>query len=279
MINIVSLQYRYDFPDSFKAYQQKISHLVGEYASEGANLLIFPEYAGLEMLSFAPIEKLPDYFNSYIDLFQDLSHRHNIHICSGSHLVATDEGSFNRSYLFAPNKMSYQDKCILTPAEVNEGIASRGNKLRLFETELGKVGICICYDIEFPSLVKQVAEAGAQLILVPSYTASVHGFYRVSLSCRARALENQCYVVQSALVGQTDIEIAYGSSAIYSPIDAGFPEDGILAMGTRDQQEAVKAQIDFSKLEKVRTEGQTHNFSDAISLNQRSFSLELLDLR
>jgi predicted amidohydrolase len=119
-----------------------------------------------------------------------------VYICSGTQAVPTEKGAFNRSYFFSPNHVfSYQDKCILTPYEIDEGILSAGDTLTLFETKFGKIGICICYDVEFPKFAEMLVNKGAQLILVPSYTSTVHGFYRVFTSCRARALEHQCYVV------------------------------------------------------------------------------------
>lgn len=279
-MKIASLQYRYDFHKNFKTFKKKISDLVALHAKQHVNLLVFPEYAGLEMLSFTAIESLQEHLPQYMELFQELSHKYNMLICNGSQIVMTADGTFNRSYLFSPNKkVSFQDKCIITPYEVKEGLISQGTTLRLFETSFGTIAICICYDAEFPSLVKSVVNAGASLILVPSYTSSVHGFYRVLLSCRARALENQCYVVQSTLVGQTDVEIAYGASAICSPVDEGFPEDGLIALGKRDKVLSVIATIDLHKLDKVRTSGQTHNYIDAKKLDLKSIPLQSFDLR
>lgn len=279
-MKIASLQYAYDFPRNFEEYEKKISNLVRLHASQGVKLLLFPEYAGMEMISFAPLEKLQDYTPSYLHLFQELSVRYNLLICSGSQMVASKEGTFNRSYLFSPSKKTgYQDKCMITPYEVDEGILSQGATLQLFETPFGKMAICICYDVEFPSLVKKLVHAGAKIILAPSYTSSVHGFYRVFLSCRARALENQCYVIQSALVGQTDVEIAYGASAFCSPVDEGFPEDGLLAMGKMDQVESVIAELDLDKLDSVRSKGQTRNYLDDQKLGKKTLDLKLFDLR
>lgn len=279
-MKIAALQYQYDFPTDFENYRQKVSHLVEKMARQKVDLLVFPEYAGYEIGSFADFETFQNWLPSYLDLFQNLSRLHHMYICCGTQVVKTEEGIFNRSYFFSPhNKYSYQDKCILTAYEVAEGILSPGNTLRLFETRWGKVGICICYDIEFPSIAKKLIDNGAKLILVPSYTSTAHGFYRVFTSCRARALEYQCYVVQSALVGQTDVELAYGAAAICSPIDDGFPEDGILSLGTRDQPEIITATLDFGLLEKVRSGGQTRNYTDAQELHKRTIGFESFDLR
>lgn len=278
-MKIAALQYQYDFPSSFESYQQKVSHLIETMAEQKVDLLLFPEYAGYEMISFAPFEAFSKWLPYYLDLFQNLSYSYQMYICSGTQLVQTKQGVLNRSYFFSPHqRVSYQDKCILTPYEITEGILSPGNTLRLFETSWGKIGICICYDIEFPSISKKLVDKGAKLLLLPSYTSTVHGFYRVLNSCRARALENQCYVVQSALVGKTDIEIAYGSAAICSPIDQGFPEDGLLGLGVKNQVEAIMATLDFQQLEKVRSQGETKNFQDGKSLEQKEIFFESFDL-
>ncbi len=277
-MKVASLQYRYDFPQSFEAYRDKIAQIVKE--QEGAELLLFPEYAGLEMLSFAPAEKVYDYHTAYVELFMELSHRHQMLICSGSHLVKVGEKTFNRSYLFSPSqKMSYQDKCVLTPGEIEEGFMAQGDHLRVFETAWGKVAICICYDVEFPLFAEHCVKAGAQLLLVPSYTSSMHGFYRVWTGCRARALENQCYVVQSALVGQTDVEIAYGAAGVCSPIDEPFPEDGIIELGEKNSVGCVSATLDFARLDTVRKKGQTRNYTDGERLKERTLSVHSFDLR
>src|SRR5690242_13831405 len=219
-MKVASLQYRYDFPPHFDAYRKKIADVVAHHAQDRVDLLLFPEYAALEMLSFASIEELQKDSARYVDLYTELSVKHGMLLCSGTHLIKTEDGVFNRAHLFAPSgKCFHQDKCVLTPTEVGE--CDRGGEQYVFETKWGKIAICVCYDVEFPSLVKRVVDAGAHLILVPSYTSSVHGFYRVFTCCRARALENQCYVMQSAIVGQTDVEMAYGAAAICSPMDAG----------------------------------------------------------
>lgn len=279
-MKIAALQYQYDFPSNFESYQQKISRLVEAMAEQKVDLLLFPEYAGYEIISWAPFETFQQWHPSWLNLFQDLSCQHKMFLCAGTQIVQTEKGVFNRSFFFSPNgKWGWQDKCLLTPYEVEEGILSPGDTVRLFETPWGKIGICICYDVEFPSLAKKLIDKGARLLLVPSYTSTVHGFYRVFTSCRARALENQCYVVQSALVGKTDVEYAYGSATICTPIDEGFPEDGILGLGIRDRTEVVIAELDFQWLERVRANGQTRNFRDGRRLEQTEIHFESLDLR
>lgn len=91
-MKVVSLQYTYDFPTGFEAYEEKITTLVKSHADK--DLLLFPEYAGLEMLSFAPLEKLLEYCNRYVDLFIKLSHQYKLYVCAGTHVLETEKGKF-----------------------------------------------------------------------------------------------------------------------------------------------------------------------------------------
>ena len=272
-MKITSLQYGYHHVSSFKEYASKIESVVALHAKQETQLLLFPEYAGMEMLSFMTLDNLLCHLDDYLHLFQMLSQRFQLYICSGSVFTATEQGIRNRAYLFSPDgEILHQDKCILTPYERKENIATPGDTLQVFCTELGKVGICICYDIEFPALARSLVKAGADLILVPSYTSSMHGYHRVFTSCRARAMENQCYIVQSATVGFTD-EMTYGAAAICGPIDRLFPEDGVLALETRDIPGAVSAHLDFSQLAYIRKEGETTNYEDLQHLENNPLPL------
>lgn len=135
-----------------------------------------------------------------------------------------------------------------------------------FDTALGKLGVAICYDSEFPLLVRKQIDAGALLILVPSCTDGLAGYHRVALSCRARALENQCYVLQSVTVGRAPwslaIDINRGAPGIYGPVDHSFPCDGVLALGEMDAPGWIYADLDFAALELVCQCGQVKNHAD-----------------
>ena len=278
-MKVAALQYQYSFPEDFASYKEKITQIVASIKEQEVDLLLFPEYAGCEMLSFVDIENLDKYLLPYLALFEELAYKHQMIICNGSQLVGTSQGVRNRSYLFTPNKtVSYQDKCVLTPYEHEEGLIKEANELRVFDTDLAKIGICICYDAEFDQLARRLVQNGAEILLVPSYTSSMHGYWRVFLSSRARALENQCYVVQSSLVGKTDVEIAYGASNICSPVDEGFSEEGIVAQGTLNEEVLVVATLDLEKLSFVRQNGKTRNFKDAEMLLDRNIGVERIKL-
>ena len=94
----------------------------------------------------------------------------------------------------------------------------------------GKIGIQICYDSEFPLFTRALVEQGADMILVPSATEFEAGYTRVRQSCRARAIESQCLIVHSPVLGPVEdcplLEQGTGSAAIFCPPDFGLPQNG-----------------------------------------------------
>ena len=86
------------------------------------------------------------------------------------------------------------------------------------------------------------------------------------IGCQARALENQCYVVQSPTVGHAPwseaVDINTGRASIYTPVDYGFPNNGILAQGDTDDAGWILATVDLAEIARIRDEGQVFNYRD-----------------
>lgn len=141
-----------------------------------------------------------------------------------------------------------------------------GNTLRVFETALGRFGINICYDSEFPLLARAQVEAGAEFLLVPSCTDGLAGYHRVRIACQARALENQCYVIQAPTVGEAPwseaVDVNVGAAGVFGPPDRGFPDDGVVALGTLNEPGWLYADIDLTRVATVRTQGHVLNHRD-----------------
>ncbi|RYY34816.1 MAG: amidohydrolase [Sphingomonadales bacterium] len=256
-------------------YAAKIARWVAEAADGGAKLAVFPEYGGMELTAqdAATVEDLHGSIAAMgalverVDaLHADLSVRHGMYICAGSLPVREADGVFrNHARLFAPSgKMGTQRKIVMTRFEREIWDIGAGSPLNVFDTDLGRIGIAICYDVEFPLLVRAQAEAGATLILAPSATDTLHGYYRVRVGAHARALENQCYVVQAPVVGDAEwtpsLGTSHGAAGIYGPPDLGFPADGVVAIGAMDAPGWVFGEIDPDKVARVRREGSVFNY-------------------
>ena len=128
------------------------------------------------------------------------------------------------------------------------------------------IGINICYDSEFPLLARAMAEAGAELLLVPSCTERVSGYHRVRTGSRARALENQIAAVVSPTVGDAlwspAVDRNTGAAGIYVPSEPTVSDTGILAQGELNASQWVAAEVDLARLRHLRSSGEMRNYID-----------------
>jgi predicted amidohydrolase len=173
----------------------------------------------------------------------------------------------NRAYLMSPSgKVDFQDKRQMTRFEKERWGISGGQELKIFDIGETRIGIAVCYDIEFPLIAHALAKAGADLVLAPSCTDTMAGANRVHVGARARALENQIYVAVAPTVGNADwspaVDVNTGWAAVYSTPDRGFPDDGILAKGALDEPGWVTAELDFEALKRARDQAQVFTARD-----------------
>ena len=181
-------------------------------------------------------------------------------------MLKSDGRFVNAAQLITPDgAVGEQEKLVMTPFEREWGV-SAGGPVRVFQTTLGVFAIAICYDSEFPLLVRAMAEAGADVVLVPTCTERVSGYHRVRTGAMARALENTIATVQSPLVGDAPwspaVDFNAGAAGIYVPSEQGVSDTGILAEGTLNAAEWVTATIDLARLKRVRETGEMHNYGD-----------------
>lgn len=274
---IASAQYEVHRPRTFEAWSERITGWVDEAAAAGADLLVFPEYGLMELagllhgadVSVGEACAAVDGRRGEAEaVFTELATWHGLYILAPSGPIRTSaEGYRNQSVLFGPTgRLGAQDKLHLTPYERSLEFLEPGDALNVFDTPLGRIGITICYDSQFPRIARAMAEAGAELLLAPSCTDALTGFHRVRAGCRARAVENQCYTAQSSLLGLAGwlpmIDVNRGAAGIFSPPDIGFPEDGVLATGELDVPGWVYADLDPERIELVRANGEVGNFRD-----------------
>lgn len=276
-VKVSAAQYPIGQPTTLAVWEQKIALWVKEGAASGAKLLVFPEYAAIEQAAaFGPevygdlkatLSKIAELAESRVALHAELARKYKVHIVVGSGPVRRADGAFvNAAQIVTPaGKIGVQDKLVMTPFERGWGI-SAGAAVRIFRTELATLGIAICYDCEFPLLVHAMAQAGADIVLVPSCTERVSGYHRVRTGCLARALENTIAMVQSPTVGDAPwspaVDFNAGAAGIYVPSEHGISDDGVLAQGTQDAAQWVTATIDLDRLRRVRESGEMRNAHD-----------------
>jgi len=276
-IRVAAVQYPIEFLETWDRFQAKLERLVGEAASAGARLLVFPEYGSMELASLFPkavysdlavqLDKLQTLLPRYLALYGGLARRHRVYVCASSFPERVGAEYHNRAYFFSPEgKSDFQEKLVMTRFENERWLIRKGQGIKVFETGLGRIGINVCYDVEFPLIARAQAQAGADLILTPSCTDTLAGYHRVRVGCQARALENQCFVVQAPTVGEAlwseAVDVNVGAAGIYAPPDRGMPDDGVLAMGELNKPQWIYADIDLEAVARVRVEGQVFNARD-----------------
>lgn len=270
------------FPN-FEAWRAHTGVWVARGAIAGAQLLLFPEYGAMELLSLfgadvqadlrQNLEALQPLLTDFCSVFADLARRTACTIVAPSLPVAHGGGFINRAYVFGRGGMvGWQDKFFMTRFEAEDWGISPGPKvLSLFEADWGSFGVQICYDVEFPLGAHLLCGAGASLIAVPSCTETIRGAARVHIGAQARALENQCYTVVAQTVGEARwspvVDVNYGYGGGYCPPDAGLPALGIVSTGAVNVSGWHHVQLDLDAIESVRRDGQVLNHRDGAALS------------
>ncbi|MEZ5760037.1 MAG: carbon-nitrogen hydrolase family protein [Paracoccaceae bacterium] len=279
-MKIAAAAYPLDWFDTWSDYEAKLSRWVAEAAAEGARILVFPEYGAMELASLGGREVAADQDDCLREVARHkaasdalhlrLAAEHGVYILGGSGPVidpAIDAGRpLNRATFYGPDGiLGHQDKAMMTRWEREDWDIAPGRDVKLFDTPLGKIGVSICYDCEFPLLARRLAEAGAEILLVPSATEALAGFTRVRVGAMARALENQMVAVHAPVVGQASwcagMEANTGRASVYGPPDRGFPPEGILAEGPLGEPGWVFAEVSLDAIRAVRADGGVLNLS------------------
>lgn len=273
---IAAAAYPLSWFDSFDDYTAKLTGRVEEAAASGAKLLVFPEYGSMELASLGGREVSMDIEKALHEVARHgpavdalhiaLAAKHEVHILGASAPYFAEERPVNRATLYGPNGIiGHQDKQIMTRFERETWDVIPGHGLSLFDTPLGKIGVVICYDSEFPLLSRALVEEGAEILLAPSCTEALTGFSRVRIGSMARAMENQCVVVHSPIVGPCDfcpaVDENTGSAAIYGPPDRGFPPNGIIVETPLNQPGWAIAAVSLDAIREVRRDGGVLNHS------------------
>lgn len=269
-VTIAAAAYPLDWAEDWAAYEAKTRAWVQMAALKKADLLVFPEYAAMELASLGGAEVAADLTRAVPEVlhhraamerhFEGLAIEFGLYILAPSGPAQDGLELRNRAVLFGPSgRIGHQDKAIMTRFEREDWTIGPGRGLTLFDTGIGKIGIVICYDSEFPLLSRALCEAGAEILLVPSCTDAAAGYNRVRIGAQARALENQCVTVQAPIVGLAPwcpaVDENHGAAGIYGPPDAGWPDNGVLAMGGYDEPGWVVARVDLDQIAHSRRDG------------------------
>ncbi|MED4603380.1 carbon-nitrogen hydrolase family protein [Paenibacillus validus] len=275
-LRVSAVQYHLHTIGSFEEFAAQVEHYVKTAAEFDADFVLFPELFTTQLLSIGqpdrkeqalPITALPGFTERYEALFAGLARNTGMHLIGGTHIIEENGKLYNAAYLFYPDgRIETQRKLHITPTEVKEWTMGAGDGLQVFDTDKGRIALLICYDIEFPEIVRMAKARGADVIFCPSCTDDRHGFHRVRYTCHARAIENQVYVVTTGTVGSLPtvdfMRGNYGQAAIITPNDVPFPPAGIMTVGEINDDMVITGDLDLDLLYEVREKGSVTTWRD-----------------
>ena len=230
-------------------------------AAAGASLIALPETCVfMERGRKAMQARLtPQRDNPYLKQIAALTAELGVHVLIGSMVLASDETdkAVNRSILLAPegHVAAHYDKIHMFDVKLASGETHAesasyqpGEKLAVAAIGDAKLGLSICYDVRFSTLYRRLAEAGANIIAVPSAFTRPTGKAHWHILLRARAIETGCFIIAPAQVGAHENgRETYGHSLIVDPWGQVLAEAG-------DDDDMIIADIDLALVEKARAQ-------------------------
>jgi predicted amidohydrolase/GNAT superfamily N-acetyltransferase len=270
---------------SFEEFVKNVEYFVDVAADYRSDFVVFPELFTMSLLSIeteilspmAAIDRMTGHRAPIVAELSRMALRYNINIVGGSHPTLTDDGTIqNVCYVcLRDGSVHSQEKIHPTPDEAYWWKIKGGNALDVIQTDVGPIGILICYDSEFPELARRLVDEGARIIFVPFCTDSRQGYMRVRYCAQARAIENQCFMVLSGNVGNlpgvANMDIQYAQSCILTPCDFPFARDGVAAEASENIEALTIADVNLADLTWARAEGTVRNLAD------RRFDLYRID--
>lgn len=274
VVRVGVMQWQMRVTESFEEWLSQVEYFVDTMADYECDFVLFPEFFNAPLMGlgdqsnqFEAIRFLSTFAARTLEALSELAITYNINIIAGSIPVMEGDNLYNKAYLCRRDgTVDSQAKLHITPHERRDWVIDGGNNLKVFDTDAGRIGILICYDVEFPELSRLLAKDGMDILFVPFWTDTKNGFLRVQRCAQARAIENECYVCIAGSVGNLpqvhNVDIQYAQSAVYSPSDFAFPHDAVIAESTPNTEMALVADLDLDKLVQVRHEGSVTNGRD-----------------
>ncbi len=276
MVRVATVQFQMRGLKQKEEFAKQIEYFVDVASDYRSDFVVFPELFTLELLSLETkalpaneaVERLTSYTGWFREFMSELSVSYNINIVAGSHPTKDEQGDLkNVCYVFLRDgSVHAQEKLHPTPNEAFWWNLKGGEKLDAIHTDCGPIGVLICYDAEFPELARHLVDQGAMILFVPFCTDEPRGYLRVRYCGHARAIENQCYVVLSGVVGNLpnveNMDIHYAQSCILTPCDFAFSRDGVAADTGPNTETIAFADLRLDDLRVARAAGTVRNLKD-----------------
>jgi predicted amidohydrolase len=239
-----------------------------------SDFILFPEFFNAPLLvqhnedtQAKAMRKLAQATQPILSKMREFAVSYNVNIIAGSMPLVENRRLYNVATLCRRDgSIESVKKIHVTPSERKDFGMSGGNIIRALDTDCGKIGILICYDVEFPELSRLLRMQGAEILFVPYMTDLQTAYQRVRFCAHARAVENECYVAITGCVGNLprvdNMDIQYSRSAVFCPSDFSFPSTGIMAESTPNTEMVLIADVDLDLLKLLTDKGSVNNLRD-----------------
>ena len=266
------------FPN-IDAFYEQVKFFVDAVSGYKSDFIMFPEFFNTPLLEpynhlpeMEAMRKLAESTDEIVRKIQEYAVSYNVNIISGSMPIIENGKLYNATYLCHRNGLTEDYRKIhITPNEQKYYGMSGGDKIGVFNTDCGKIGILICYDVEFPELSRIYADQGMQILFVPFLTDTQNGYTRVRRCAQARAIENECYVAIAGCVGNlpkvNNMDIQFALSAVFTPSDFAFPTNAVKAETTPNTEMMLVVDVDLHLLDEL------HHFGTVKTLKDRRSDL------
>lgn len=266
-VRITCVQYQMRKVASFEDFAGQMTYFIDVAADYRSDFVLLPEFFSMQLLSYSKtltpqdgIKELAELAPEFRDLVSNLAVRYGMTIIAGSHPVQQGDQIYNTCFICLPDgSIVEQRKLHITPSERKWWKITGGNALHVVETPKAKIGVLICYDVEFPEAARHLADNGVEILFVPFCTDNRQGYLRVRYCAQARAVENQIYVALAGNVGNLpdvpNMDVQYGQAAVLTPADFAFARDAIAAEAEPNEEALLVCDVDLDDLYDSRTTG------------------------
>src|SRR5688572_206010 len=198
--------------DDIESNFQAVEHLCKDAKARGASLVCFPEnFAFMPRRPSDALQMAETLDGKLFSRYRAIAHALNLEISYGGFQEKASSDRFYNTHVIVNAsgevKAAYR-KIHLFAADLPDGTRSNeadtcepGSEVTTAEASVGTLGLSICYDLRFPELFNALRVQGAQLLLIPAAFTSTTGKAHWEVLLRARAIENQCYVIAAAQYG------------------------------------------------------------------------------
>ena len=260
--------------NSLDEVMQQAEYFIDAVSGYRSDFALFPEFFNAPLMAEnnhltepAAIRELAAHTSAIVQKMAELAISYNINVITGSMPEIKDDRLYNVGYLCKRDgNVERYEKLHVTPDEAKVWGMQGGSELRCFDTDCGKIGILICYDVEFPELSRLLADEGMDVLFVPFLTDTQNGYSRVRNCAQARAIENECYVAIAGSVGNLpkvhNMDIQFAQSMVFTPCDFAFPANGIKAEATPNTEMILIADVDIDLLRELHRFGSVRNLRD-----------------